>query len=142
LIIRTAWRNAGTVWATAAAPSYLAARPRLRHPRDLARVDCIDFFYPSTGKPRTWEFTHAGVREVHEPNSRLVIGNAEATVDAAAQGMGVVQTLDYLVEPAVREGKLLRLLQAWDAPGRPISVVYPSNRYLSARVRVFAEFVR
>jgi hypothetical protein len=43
---------------------------------------------------------------------------------------------------AVREGKLLRLLQAWDAPGRPISVVYPSNRYLSARVRVFAEFVR
>lgn len=131
-----------TRWVTAAAPSYLAGRPRPRHPRDVAGMDCIGFFYPSTGKPRTWEFMRGDVREVFEPRARLVMGNAEATVDAAVQSMGVVQTLNFLVESAVREGKLVRLLHAWDAPGPPISVIYPSNRYLSARVRVFSEFVR
>ncbi len=131
-----------TRWGTAAAPCYLAGRPRPRRPRDLARMDCITFAYPSTGKPRAWEFLRGDEREVFEPTPRLVIGNAEATVDAAVLGMGVVQTLDFLVEPALRDGRLVRLLAGWDAPGPPISVVYPSNRYLSARVRVFAEFVR
>lgn len=137
-----AQRVGQTRWVTAAAPSYLAGRPRPTRPRDLARMDCIGFFYPSTGKPRTWEFLRKGVREVFEPEARVVIGNAEATVDAAVQGMGVVHTLDFLVEPAIREGKLARVLTGWEAPGPPISVVYPSNRYLSARVRVFADFVK
>lgn len=131
-----------TRWVTAAAPSYLEGRRQPRHPRELTHLDCIDFFYPSTGKPRAWEFMRGDVREVLEPRGRLVIGNAEATVDAAVQGMGVVQTLNFLLEPAVREGKLIRLLHAWEALGPPISVIYPSNRYVSARVRVFADFVR
>jgi DNA-binding transcriptional LysR family regulator len=42
----------------------------------------------------------------------------------------------------LREGKLVRLLREWDPPGPPISVVYPSNRYVSTRVRAFIEFVR
>lgn len=137
-----AQRVGQTRWVTAAAPGYLAGRARPTRPRDLARLDCIAFFYPSTGKTRAWEFVRKGVREVFEPDARVVIGNAEATVDAAVQGMGVVHTLDFLLEPAIREGKLERLMTAWEAPGPPISVVYPSNRYLSARVRVFAEFVR
>jgi LysR family transcriptional regulator, regulator for bpeEF and oprC len=131
-----------TRWVTAVAPSYLAARPRPRHPRDLIRLEGIDFFYPSTGKPRAWEFVRGSDRHVFEPWGRLVVGNAEATVDAAVQGMGVVQTLDFMVEPAVRAGKLVRLLTAWEALGPPISVVYPSSRYLSGRVRAFVEFVR
>lgn len=130
-----------TRWATVAAPGYLAGRPPPIEPNDLARLDCIDFFFPSTGKARPWEFMRGSTREVFEPRARLVIGNAEATVDAAIQGMGVIQTLDFLVEPGVRAGRLVRLLPEWDAPGPPISLVYPSNRYLSARVRAFADFV-
>lgn len=131
-----------THWATVASPQYLKARPAIRQPSGLAGMDCVNFFYPSTGKPRTWEYRRGAGHEVFEPTSRLLIGNGLATVDAAIAGLGVVQVLDFEVEPAVREGKLVRLLREWDPPGPPISVVYPSNRYVSTRVRAFIEFVR
>jgi DNA-binding transcriptional LysR family regulator len=105
-------------------------------------MDCVNFFYPSTGKPRTWKYRQGARDEVFEPTSRLLIGNGEATVDAAIEGLGIIQILDFEVEPAVREGKLVRLLREWDPPGPPISVVYPSRRYVSTRVRAFLEFVR
>ncbi len=131
-----------THWTTVAAPSLLAGRPAVRRPSDVARLPRVDFFYPSTGKVRPWFFERDGVREELPPEGRLTIGGSEALVDAAVHGLGVVQTLDYVVEAEVRAGRLVRLLPRWEAPGPPISVVYPSGRYVSARVRAFTEFVR
>lgn len=129
-------------WATVASPRYLKGRPSIRHPSDLARVDCVSFCYPSTGKLRTWEYKRGAKRQTFEPTSRLLISNGEAMVDAALGDLGVIQALDFEVERAVRERKLVRLLREWDPPGPPISVVYASNRYVSTRVRGFIDFVR
>lgn len=131
-----------TRWATVASPRYLKGRKAVRKPGDLAHVDCVNFFFPSTGKPRTWEYRRGAKRETFEPPSRLLIGNPEAAVHAVIAGLGVLQILDSEVEGAVREGKLARVLQGWEPPGPPISVVYPSNRYISTRVRAFVDFVR
>ena len=131
-----------TRWATVAAPSLLAGRPQIRRPADLERMPRVDFFYPSTGKVRRWFFERNGVREELSPAGRLTLGGGDALVEAAVQGLGVIQTLDYVVEPDLRAGRLVRLLPRWEAPGPPISVVYPSGRYVSARVRAFTEFVR
>ena len=131
-----------TRWATVASPRYLKGRKAICKPADLAGMDCINFFYPSTGKARTWEYRRGAKREFFEPPSRLLIGIPEATVGAALAGLGILQILDFEVEAAVREGKLTRVLQRWDPPGPPISVVYPSNRYVSTRVRAFVDFVR
>ena len=125
-----------------AAPSLLAGRPQIRRPADLERMPRVDFFYPSTGKVRRWFFERNGVREELSPAGRLTLGGGDALVEAAVQGLGVIQTLDYVVEPDLRAGRLVRLLPRWEAPGPPISVVYPSGRYVSARVRAFTEFVR
>jgi LysR family transcriptional regulator for bpeEF and oprC len=130
-----------TRWTTVAAPS-LVARKSLRRPADLTRLPSVDFLYPSTGRPRPWYFERDGVREELPPSARLGVGSGEALVDAAVLGLGVVQTLDILVEAHLRAGRLVRLLRGWEAPGPPISVVYPSGRYVSARVRAFTEFVR
>lgn len=131
-----------TRWTTVAAPTLLEGRPAVRRPADLARLSCVDFFYPTTGKVRPWYFERGSVREERPAGARLTIGSGEALLDAAVQGLGVVQTLDFLVEAQVRAGRLVRLLRSWEAPGPPISVVYPSGRYVSARVRAFTEFVR
>lgn len=131
-----------TRWVTVASPRYLKGRPPVRKPGDLAKMDCVNFFFPSTGRPRAWEYRRGARREVIEPRGRLLINNPEATVRAAIDGLGVLQILDFEVEAALREGRLVRLLREWDCPGPPISVVYPSSRYLSRRVRAFVEFVR
>jgi len=40
----------------------------------------------------------------------------------------------------LRSGALKPLLVEWAAPAPPLQLVYPSNRYLSARVRALGEF--
>jgi LysR family transcriptional regulator, regulator for bpeEF and oprC len=46
-----------------------------------------------------------------------------------------------LARPLVQAGKLKPVLEDWIAPAPPLNVVYPSNRYLTAKVRAFADFV-
>jgi DNA-binding transcriptional LysR family regulator len=41
---------------TVAAPSYLAARGRPAHPRDLVGHECIDYQDPASGRPFEWDF--------------------------------------------------------------------------------------
>jgi LysR family transcriptional regulator for bpeEF and oprC len=127
---------------TVAAPSLLGAYPTPRRPADLLRLPRVDFFRPSTGKARPWYFERDGVREELPPTARLSLGSAEALVEAAVQGIGVIQTLDYIVNAQVRAGQLVRLLRRWESPGPPVSVVVPSGRYVSARVREFIALVR
>ena len=43
--------------------------------------------------------------------------------------------------PQLRAGALRPLFMEWAAPGAPLQIVYPSNRYLSPKVRVFADFI-
>jgi DNA-binding transcriptional LysR family regulator len=48
---------------------------------------------------------------------------------------------DFIVGPDVRAGRLVQLLRGFESPPTAIHVVYPSRRHLSAKVRVFAEFL-
>ena len=41
----------------------------------------------------------------------------------------------------VDSGALVRVLDDWQAPAVPIYIVYPANRHLSARVRVFVDWM-
>lgn len=129
-------------WVTVAAPSLLDGRPALKRPPDLEKIPRVDFFVSSRGKSRPWFFERDESRLEFEPTARLSVGSAEALVEAARQGLGVIQTLDYVVDEHLRTGQLVRVLPRWEAPGPPISAVMPSGRYMSARVREFIEFVR
>jgi LysR family transcriptional regulator for bpeEF and oprC len=47
-----------------------------------------------------------------------------------------------MVEPAIAQGQLVRLLRDYAAPGEIISVIYPQKQYLPAKVRVFLDFLK
>jgi len=53
-----------------------------------------------------------------------------------------VQSLDMFASRWVASGALRPILADWQRTDPyPISVVYPQNRHLSAKVRVFSDFV-
>jgi DNA-binding transcriptional LysR family regulator len=54
----------------------------------------------------------------------------------------MVQVPRYRVMGEISAGKLKVVLNAFPPPPMPVSVLYPQNRQLSARVRVFAQWVR
>ena len=126
---------------TCASPAYLETHGTPKSIAELERHNCIRFISPSTSRTVEWEFERGGERRSFTPRGNFGVTSLEGAVAAAAAGVGVAQVSDVLAMPELRAGKLKPLLVEWAVPGAPLQVVYPSNRYLSAKVRAFTEFV-
>lgn len=127
-----------------AADGYLAEMGTPETPQDLAWHRCITFVPTPGARPSPWRFAgEAGGASYDLPVSGpLQVNNAEALVEAAENGAGLVQLHAYLAAPAIESGRLRPVLEEFvAADGPPIMVLYPSARHLSPKVRIFVDFV-
>jgi LysR family transcriptional regulator for bpeEF and oprC len=128
-------------FATCAAPAYLARYGTPTHPSELIRHRCVNYFSSKTGKIYDWDFTRDGERiEVPLPGL-IALNDSNAYVQAGLAGLGIVQMADFSLAEHVKQGRLIQILPEWSIDSVPIHVVYPQNRHLSAKVRVFVEWV-
>jgi DNA-binding transcriptional LysR family regulator len=123
-----------------AAPSYLAKHPAPRRPADLAAHNALTYAYSAS--PRTWRFTAPSgeVEEVRVAGS-LHANSGDALRAAGLAGLGVLNEPDFLLEGAVRDGRLVRLLPDHLGATGDIWAVYPSRRHLSLKVRLFVDHI-
>jgi LysR family transcriptional regulator for bpeEF and oprC len=128
-------------WLTCASPRYLKAHGTPRRIADLAPHNCIRFISPSTGRTTDWRFDNGEEQITFTPRGSLGVTSLEGAVAAAAAGIGIAQVSDVLAIEPLRTGALRPLFVDWAVPGLGLKVVYPSNRYLSAKVRAFTDFV-
>ena len=126
---------------TCASPAYLARHGRPTHPSELQRHRCVNFFSSRTGKIFEWDFTRDGERVQMQLPGLIAVNDSNAYLAAGLAGLGVVQTATVMVDPMLADGRLEQLLSDWSTDPAPIHVVYPQNRHLSAKVRVFVEWV-
>jgi len=126
---------------TAASPGYLARFGTPTHPRELVNHRCVNYFSAKTGKIYDWDFTRDGERIQVPMPGVIALNDSNAYVVAGLSGLGVIQMTDYLLDKYVADGSMVRLLPDWVTDPLPIHVVYPQNRHLSAKVRVFVEWV-
>ncbi len=125
-----------------ASPDYLALHGVPRVPEELAQHNCIGFFNADARRALEWMFEKDGAQSSFTPAGSLCVNNAEALVDAAIAGAGVIQMLDMIVSRSIAAGALTPVLLDWRRQDSvPISVIYPQNRHLSPKVRVFVDFV-
>jgi LysR family transcriptional regulator for bpeEF and oprC len=122
-----------------ASPAYLKARGKPRVPRDVERHDCVMFRLPMTGRDRAWEFLVDGEEIRLEPPSRIRLSDGESIVAAAVDGLGLVQTPDYMSADAIRSGRLVECLVDFRPPSLPISIVYVGGRHVPPRLRVLVD---
>jgi len=134
-------RIAGVRFVTCAAPEYLARHGAPETIEALERHNCIRFISLTTGRLAEWRFEKDGERRSFAPRGNLGVTSLEGAGIAAAQGIGVAQVNDVLAKPLLESGRLVPVLADWTAPAPPLNLVYPSNRYLTAKVRAFADFV-
>jgi DNA-binding transcriptional LysR family regulator len=119
-----------------ASPNYLADRGTPATPAELASHDLIGFDGFALGDE--WRFGNDGQTTVRFA-PRLVTNSVEAAIDAAIDGLGIARPLTYQVERPLAEGRLVRLLEAFDPPPVPISLVFQANRRGSPNVRALIE---
>lgn len=126
---------------TCAAPAYLARHGTPMSPDRLDGHHMVGFLSSVTGTTLPLEFaTEGGLRQVVLPATISVTG-AETLVMAALQGHGLVQVPCYHVAAELDAGRLVELLAETPPAPSPVSVLYPRDRQLSPRVRVFLDWL-
>lgn len=122
------------------APSYFDQHGRPDVPDDLASHDCIVF--RSGTQRQAWRLREAdGSWSTVGGSGRLRLDSGEAIRDAAISGMGVAYLPSFLVEDAIVTGCLEQVLTSFETQTIPILIVYPSKRYLAAKVRRFVDLM-
>jgi len=122
-----------------ASPAYLAAHGRPRVPADLVRHHCVTF--DAVASAESWSFPKKGAGdETVAIRSRLVVNTAEAAVDGAVAGIGLVRVLSYQAEPARRAGELEVVLARHEPPPTPVHLVYDAQQRVALKLRAFIDF--
>jgi len=135
-------RRVGVInFLTAASPAYLERYGTPTHPRDLERHRCVNYFSTKTGKISDWDFRRGDERIDIPMHGVIALNDSNAYVHAGLAGLGVIQMTDYLLLQHVAAGRMVQLLPDWTSDPIPVHIVYPQNRHLSAKVRVFVEWV-
>ena len=122
-----------------ASPDYLARYGEPEHPKALLEANCIRF---TGGAGVPWMFHENG-----KPLNIPITGNLEfnqvaPTVDACLAGLGIGMFISYQVREHIQAGRLRAVLEPFQLPSQPISVVYPSGRQLPARTRLFIKWIK
>jgi len=130
--------------ATAAAPEYLEAHGRPRHPRDLLQHACLRGQFASGVIP-TWEFERKGEIVRVDPTGPLLVRLGAAVdlkVAAAVDGLGIIHLFEAWLQPHLDSGALVPLLKPWWQPFSGPYLYYPGRKHLPAPLRAFVDFVR
>jgi DNA-binding transcriptional LysR family regulator len=123
------------------APDYFARHGIPHAPADLATHNCLTIV-TGISYYRTWHLVAADGTALNiTPIGNLRTNSAAALKVAALAGQGVAYLPTYLVGDALQSGALVTVLDDYLAPPLPVRAVYPHNRHLSAKVRVFVDFL-
>lgn len=128
---------------TVAAPEYLARHSTPQHPGELESPGHrnLIYFSPVSARRYPLEFHQDGkLIEIASP-APLCVNESNAYVSALLAGQGIGQASSFQVQEHLQSGRLQRVLQDWTHPLLPVYVVYPPNSHLSAKVRVFVDWV-
>lgn len=118
-------------FAAVAAPSYFSSRPRPNVPKDLHDHECIRFRFES-GSIYRWEFERDGVKEAIDVSGPLTLTDQNIMVDAAIAGIGIAFVPGQLVNEAVKDGRLERVLEEWCPAFPGLRLYYPGHRHVSS----------
>ncbi len=123
-----------------ASSDYLNRRGTPTHPAELKSHSCLHYGYLATGSH--WHLAGPDGEHVIAIGGAICSNNGEVLRDAALQGLGIALLPAFIVNECIHNGALTTLLPSYSPPEICISVVYPVNRHLSAKIQLFTEFLR
>lgn len=125
-----------------ASPGYIKKNPLPDRPEDLSHHRILSYSLLSSGDH--WLFT-SNKDTKHQVSVRITpvmrTNNGDTCRAAALQDLGIVLQPDFLIGEDIQAGRLIELMPAWRAGELGVFAVYPSRRYLSAKVRLLVEYL-
>lgn len=126
---------------TCAAPGYLERHGVPTTPADLAGHRAVGLRSITTGALAPFEFVAAGETHRVQVPCRLSVTGTESFRDGVLLGLGLAQMPVFHIADDLAAGRLVPVLPDHPLPSAPVSVLYPRNRQLSPRVRLFIDWI-
>jgi DNA-binding transcriptional LysR family regulator len=121
-----------------ATPGYLQRYGIPRHPKDLLNASAVLV----SGGWLSWTFVERGRMFSVPVTGNLDFNQIAPAIDACVAGVGFGMFLSYQVASHLQQGRLQAVLESFELPPRPVSIVYPHAQLLPARTRVFIEWIK
>ncbi|GLS91176.1 LysR family transcriptional regulator [Psychromonas marina] len=132
LIARKLTQRATYVCASA---SYLQKHGQVALISDLKNHNCL------LGTHDAWRFVEQGKTRSIKVTGSIRCNSGTGLVDAALKDIGIVQLSDYYLQPYIKSGQLIPILEQFREPESAIWAVYPQNRYLSPKIRLLIDYL-
>ena len=114
-------------------------------PRSLAELGrghwAVNWSSPTTRRVEPLEFVVGRRRRTAMLPSRVTVSGVDAYLGCCEAGLGIAQFPRYHVTAALARGDLVELLPETPPPALPLTVLYPQQRHLPARLRVFVDWL-
>lgn len=122
---------------TVAAPSYLAKRGEPKTPQDLRQHNClISRFGPD------WTYKGKDGRPFTiRARGSAMINSGDVLRETVVAGGGIAQGTWWLYRKDLAKGDVKAILRDWEIEGAPVTVLYPPQRHLPAKLRAFIDFL-
>lgn len=126
-----------------AAPGYLQQHGLPAHPRELEHSHhrTVGFLWQRIGKPLPIDMQRGDERVVVDGRYVLAVDDGNACLAAGLAGLGIVWLPRYMADAHAARGALVELFEDWRFEPMPLYVLYPPHRHVSARLRVFIDWV-
>ena len=122
-----------------ASPDYLKENGTPKRASDVAKHESI--LFPNWIRDSAWELSSQRGATSVPVQGRLTVNNLEAVRVAALKGYGLGLLPEGHCEDCLRDDSLKRVLPGLRRPLGGVWIVYPRTRFLSAKVRAFADFM-
>lgn len=116
-------------------PAYFARNPQPHTLAELQQHNCL------LGSREHWLFSDKGQRRELVVSGNWHANAGPAILDAALKGIGLAQLPDYYVQDYIARGELQSVLDHYQLRDTGVWAVYPQQRYLAAKVRLFVDFL-
>jgi DNA-binding transcriptional LysR family regulator len=126
---------------TCASPAYLRKYGEPKSLAELSEHRAVNYVSRTTAKLFPFEFMVDGELQEVSIQGALSVFGAEIYSASAVAGLGIIQCPHYRMAELIEQGVMREILPDTPPPSMPVSVLYPQNRHLSPRVRVFVDWL-
>ncbi len=122
-----------------AAPSYVAEHGQPSSPEELNDYNCLRL---STVEAfNHWEIANGNGARKASITGNFDTNSTDGLFQATLAGLGIAKLSTYLVNDAIRDGRLVRILPDYVEDKSEMLAIFPNKRNLSPNVRAFIDFL-
>lgn len=130
-------KNVGIArWVPFASPDYLKSAPPLDSPQALRHHCCLQF--TPLGR-ETWTLNGKISAVIIPMSGQVMVNDVRVIHSMVLAGEGVALLPVYLCRSECVDGRLVRILPEWHAHADQIHIVYPRQRFMPPKLRVFVD---